>query len=284
MFLIETAPDGDFMIRATSINWKEGMEVFETIDECSAEVERRRNAKMESGYCPRCNYKFATETSKDISYLDAITNAKGGTLYECRSCKSLWYKHPSISTSAGYDSSLKEFLLEWTTRDLKPASTLQPVLDKVGNISPKSSHEIYAAAVLLDGKTEYQPALIHLSSLPPAQQEFNKNDWHYLDVVKDIKPSPLAYSHEVGSHIMKMQLSNYEWVYIKSMQTKTVYGFAAGTGVFMPKELEGQDFRVVTSKKEKYEAKNFYIPAERGGPDDWLFTQTTAITILGNIK
>lgn len=279
-YLISKSRDGDFMLTATSVHWKEGMELFESYDECVAEINRRKQELMDSGNCPRCHYQFTYQTKKDLTNLHKLNETKGSVLYECQSCHSVWYKHPDYDFAAGYHSSMKDYVLEWSTRQLDPTSEMQKALDSIGNISDDSKLMIYPAEVLLKDGKEFQPGLIILGNLPPTQEEFNQRGWHYLDSVKSIKPSALAYNQDVCRSIVELQRSS-DWVYIKSDQTKKVYSFSAHTGMFMPEELKGQTFKIVTNKKEQYGTLSYYIPAERGGPDEWTMKETRWEKILG---
>jgi len=281
-YLITTGPDGDYQITHASVHWKEGMEVFEDRDECLRELEKRERAKINSGYCPRCNYKSLTDTEKDITHLDLIGDAKGGKIYECKECKSVWFKHPSYKSAMAYDAILKDFLIEWGVRDMKPTPAMKSVLNEAGNISTESNFDLYPVDVLLKGKEEFEPALIHLEKMPPSQRQFNRRDWSYLDSVEEIRISPFAYPAGIAKHIARAMRKSNEIIYIKSEQTKKSYCFLPHAGVFMPMELKGQDFTLTTDLNDRKNASMYYMPADRGGPDIWTMTQVIPLMIFGD--
>jgi hypothetical protein len=280
-WFIETGVDGNYMMAYRSVNWLEGMELFESQDECAAEVDKRRTAKMASGYCPRCNYQHATETEKDISYLTLIAQPKGLKLYQCRECKSIWIKQ---KISKAYDPSLLDYILEWGNRNLQPAKEQRRVLNDIGNISVDSSFELYAAHIVLTNGKEIPTAIIRLQNEPPTPAQFAKNDWHYFDLIKEIKPSEYAYSSRIAKEIIRyLSEARYHLIYVQDLNSKKTYSFDSHAGVFVPEELKGKDLNLSKPDRLSTDHLTYFTPDERNGSDCWNLTKPPgSVLILGD--
>jgi hypothetical protein len=271
-YLIEPEPDGDYRIVSTSVHWKEGMEVFETMEECAAEIDRRQNKKMDAGNCPRCEYKNLTETERDITKLDLLQQVKSGALYRCGACGTVWHKATQLPKARAYDVSIADYILEWAERNLKPAKEMTGVLHGIKDISNDKTYLLFPAHVILKNGFEFPYALIKLERQPPPARWFEKSDWFYLDQVVEIKPSPYAYAYTIAKHI---RTSPQEFIFIKDLSDNQIYRFVAHAGVFMPEEFVGKTFQLMDSKKVNWSESKPVMEQdynERGGPDHWNFT------------
>lgn len=282
-WFIETAPNGDYMMALRSVNWLEGMELFEDQEECRREVERRRAERMASGHCPRCKYRHAVETEKDLTYLPVIGKPKGLKLVQCPECRSVWITKPGWKISKAYDSSLLDYVLEWGSRDLAPNDDQKKILRGIRSISIDDS-ELYPAHVILNDGTEIPTAMIRLRTEPPPPEWFEKRAWHYFDTIKELRPSELAYSYGIAKEIMKsLGAGKFEMIYLKDRATEKLYSFECHAGVFMPKELTGKDLGIFTGEETR-SAFNYFMPDERGGPDWWQMTQPPrTVSIWGDL-
>lgn len=294
-WFIDTSPEGELMMSYRAENWLEGMELFEDEDECYAELERRRAGKMSSGHCPRCNYKHAGETDKDISYLKLLSEPKGSKVYQCPQCRSVWFTKEGWSVAKGYDETLADYIIEWGTRDMCPSPAQKEVLNKIGNISREKHFELYPAHVILKNGKELPAAMIHLETQPPPSNWFDgpkytpwnnviRYEWHYFDLIKELKPSEYAYPFEIASAIMKViAQGKYKMMYVEDQASKKVYSFECHAGIFLPEELRGKDLKLLQGRQPE-ESKNYFEPHERGGPDLWMLTPPPKpITVWGDL-
>ena len=275
-YLIKNGGDGGYVLHATSTHWKEGMELFESYEECSKEIERRIAERMSSGKCDRCHYKPAIETDRDISQLESLGEFKFGSAFRCQSCNTVWYRQHGAKISTAYLPPLLDYLIDWSKRNLSIKQEWKPVLREIKNISDSNDNELYPAHVILKNGEEIQCALISLERKPPPADWFNSSGWYYLDQVKEIKPSKYAYAYAIAKHIIYTgENKPGDWIYIKDKADNKLYGFNVHAGVFMPDEFIGKEFQLIEPKDLR---KNFYAipvfqPEERGTGVIWNFTQ-----------
>ncbi|HZY82450.1 MAG TPA: hypothetical protein VFE50_23150 [Cyclobacteriaceae bacterium] len=272
-WFIETAPDGDYMMAYRSVNWLEGMELFEDQDECLRELDKRRTARMESGHCPKCNYRHATETEKDLSYLTLIGEPKGSKIYQCPKCRSGWFTKAGWKIWYGYDEAMLDYVTEWGNRNMQPDASQRKVLNEIGNISSDRKLQLFPAHVVLRDGTEIPSAMIHLQDEPPPPDWFEKSTWHYFDLVKEIRPSEIAYKKQIAKDIMNaMQNGKFKIIYVKDQETQKIYSFESHAGVFFPEELKGKELSLEKAGADINEHLNYYMPHERGGSPFWGLT------------
>jgi hypothetical protein len=263
-------------------NWLEGMELFESQEECLAEVNRRQAEKMASGHCPRCNYKQAVETDKNISYLKLIGEPKGSKLYQCPVCQSVWLTKDGWKIAKGYDNALLDYIQEWGARKMDPSTSQRETLNKIGNISLDESYELYPAHIILKNGKELPTAMIRLQTEPPPSTWFDgprqtawnvvRNEWHYFDLVKELRPSEQAYPYDIAIEIMKtLSGGNFSFIYVQDRESKKIYSFECHAGIFLPAELKGKDLKLIKGRVPSGDF-NYFVPDERGGPDRWSMT------------
>jgi hypothetical protein len=271
-YLIEQDGDGNFKIIGTSINWKEGMEVFETIEDCSAEIERRVNALMKPGDCPRCHHKSVFESEIDVQILEKLPQQKFGNFYRCIRCFTLWYAETDNKKLLAYDKTVGDYVLEWTQRNLRPAPEFKETLTSIKNISSDKTYEAYPAHVILKDGREFPCALIYLERRPPGPAWYSKKNIYYLDQVKEIKSSEFAYPYSISKRAWHLRTTKpFEFAYFKDADSRKLYAFEVHTGLFRPHELLGKDLELadVSEAKEYSDAYYFAEPHERGGSDQW---------------
>jgi hypothetical protein len=292
-WFIEIGPDGNYMMALRSQNWLEGMELFENEEECLEEIQKRRAAKMGSGYCPRCNYR-ADETDKDISYLNLISEPKGSKIYQCPKCQSAWFTKDGWTNAKGYDNALLDYIIEWSDRKMSPSEDQLKILKNIGNISRDASYELYPAHVVLKNGKEFPTAMIQLQTEPPPPKWFEdpvptawsvprKMEWHYFDLVKELRPSEFAYPSDIAAKIMKtIWKGNFQFMYVQDLASKTIYSFECHAGIFFPQELRGKDLKLLEGREPSADV-NYFMPHERRGPDTWNLTPPPdSITIWGD--
>jgi hypothetical protein len=270
-YLIESDTGGGYRLVSTSVHWKEGMEIFETQEDCQEEIDRRLKIKMDGGNCPRCQYKKLSETERDVTKLDLLQKTKSGALYRCKDCGTVWFKAAQRPKTLAYDVSIADYITEWAARDLKPTKAMEAVLHSIKNISNDNTYQLFPTHIILKNGFEFPYALLKLERQPPPANWFEKSDWFYLDQVAEIKPSPYAYAYSIAKHILSHP---QEFVYIKDLSDDQLYHFDATAGIFMPEEFTGKTFQLVEAKKVKGESKIVMQQDinERGGPDYWNFT------------
>jgi hypothetical protein len=271
-YLIEQDGEGNFKIVGTSINWKEGMEVFETADECSAEIDRRVAALMKPGDCPRCHHKNVFESEVDASILEKLPQEKFGNFYRCNRCLTVWYGEAGHSKLQAYDKSVSDYVLEWTQRDLKPTQQVKETLASIKNISSDKEYEAYPVHVVLKDGRDFPCAMIYLEQRPPGPSWYSRKNFYYLDQVKEIKPSEFAYPYNITKRAWYLRTTKpFEFALIRDANSKKIYGFEVHTGLFRPHELVGKDLELVDAStiKEPGDVMYFAEPHERGGSDQW---------------
>lgn len=271
-WLIEPDSSRDYKMVYTAIHLKEGMELYESREECEAALNQLIEIRMSSGKCPRCNLKNLDRTTRDITNLDLIKRTPPGDFYLCSACETTWLKNESHVQAFAYDKSSAPYIIDWAERDLTASSDHKEVLDKIGNISNDETHRIYPAHITLINGSELTHALIRLDKLPPASDWFKKRDWHYLDQVKEIKPSKYTYPYPIA-RVIKSDPNTF--IFIKSDTSDDVLRFEASAGVFMPEELTSQQFELVKASGIDHSSKHIkviYEMADRGGSDLWSYT------------
>lgn len=271
-WLIEHDSGGDYKMVYAAVYWKEGMELFESREECEAALNQRIEIRMASGRCPGCNFKSLDRTTRDITHLELIKRIATGSFYLCDSCETTWFKSESHLQAFAYDHSIAPYIMDWAERALTASSDHKEMLDKIGNISNTETHRIYPAHITLINGFELTHALIRLDPLPPASYWFKRRDWHYLDQVKEIKPSKYAYPYSIARFITS---DPNTFIFIKSDTSDDILRFEPSAGVFMPEELTSQHFELVKASDIDYSSRHIkviYEVAERGGSDLWSYT------------
>jgi hypothetical protein len=286
-YLIEQDGDGNFKIVGTSINWREGMEVFETVEECSREIDRRVAALMKPGDCPRCHHKSVFESEVDISILEKLPQEKFGDFYRCARCETVWYTKTGAKQLLAYDKSIGDYVLEWAQRNLKPASQFNEALSLIKNISSDKHYEAYPAHVIMKDGRDFQCAMIYIEQSPPGPSWYTKKNFFYLDQVAEIKPSEFAYPYAIAKRAWYLRTTKpFEFALIKETNTKKIYGFEVHTGLFRPHELVGKDLELADASSVKEYGDVFYFaePHERGGSDQWrLSPPPETVSVWGDL-
>ena len=262
-YLIREQPDGDHTISYESLNWKEGMEVFETLEECQAEITRRLEARKKPGDCPRCYNTRIVEAKVEIGLLEVLPG-KTDPFYRCTRCHTVWYKAKSNNQFTAYDKSVADYVLDWSSRDLKPSRSFRKILNE--NISSdRKKEEVYLQSVTLKNGEEHPCAIIRLTNFPPERHWFERKDLFFFDQVNDIKPSPYAYPFSISKKAWKER----DFIYIKDVRTKEVFRFDALVTMFTTADLAGREFVL---DEERPGTKCITI-AERDerGPTHWYF-------------
>jgi hypothetical protein len=273
-YLIKNSADGGYALHATSINWKEGMELFESYEECRAEIDRRVTERMNSGNCARCHYKPTTESARDLSQLESLGKVKFGMMFRCQSCNTIWYKKDGVESAQAYWPPLLDYLQDWSRKKISLTPEWKGVLNDIKNISDQHDFELYPAHVVLKNGEDIPCALISLERRPPPAGWFHQSGWYYLDQIREIKPSRYAYSSTIARYMIRaMNEKPFEWIYIKDATDAKIYGFAVQAGVFMPEEFIGKEFQLMDSKKLGDEANviTVFEPEERRSGVIWNF-------------
>lgn len=263
-WLIHELPNGEYSMSYESLNWKEGMEIFETSEECAAEIRRRIKAKMKPGDCPACHHKNYVEAEVDVTALDLITG-KYDPFYRCNKCKTVWYKkEPPIYFA--YNPLVADYALDWNSRDLKPTKEQLAHLSK--NISSDKREGVYLQSVTLKNGSEHPCAIILLKNEPPPAHWFEHKDLYFLDQVAEIRPSPYAYSFEISKKAWK----DRGFISVKDIQSGQHYRFDAGVAMFKPVELANVEFALATTD-DNTDVKMIAERNDRGTPSYWYFTR-----------
>lgn len=281
-YQIRELPGGDYgLVYSSAIHWKEGMEVFESAEDCRAEIDRRLKIRMDAGACPRCELPALDRTQRDITGLEHF--AGHPDLYSCASCGTIWYLGRKEGQAYAYDGSLSDRLIDWAKRNPVPSAETEEMLAAIGDISSDPAYGLYPARATLNTGFELRNVLIKLREGPPPAVFFKRSDWYYLDELEQIAPSESAYPFAIAKYIMEDPPA---FIYVREKSGKEIYAFDSDAGVFMPEEFYGKIMELVDPGSIEYKndlVNMIYQQADRCGPDYWGLTPPKGpIWIWGN--
>jgi len=266
-YLIHLQPDGDYTISHERLNWKEGMELFETQKECEAEVEKRLKLRKKPGDCPRCYNKATREAEVDVSALELLPG-KFAPFYRCSKCQTVWHNMRGSDQLTAFDKAIADYVLDWNARDLKPSQELKKIL-KV-NVSFDKKEEVYLQSVKLKNGEEHPCAVILLKTLPPDRLWFERKDLFFLDQVTETKASPYAYPPAIA----RKAWNERNYIHIRDVTTKENFIFDSFVTMFMPKDHLGREFTL--GDESARDTRTIVQRDERGGEPWWSLTPPPA--------